>query len=131
MPECVLVGKNMSEFQALNEFTQAYVEAAFWTEEERLKEEGIDNPSFENLADESLDIMVSQCRLFQEINKNLLEFAGTPAQNGHDFWLTRNHHGAGFWDRDYGFIGDQLTKSCKKHCECFLYVGDDGKIHID
>ena len=23
----------------------------------------------------------------------------TPAQVGHDFWLTRNRHGAGFWDR--------------------------------
>jgi hypothetical protein len=28
----------------------------------------------------------------------------------HDFWLTRNHHGAGFWDRDYpDDIGDKLT----------------------
>lgn len=28
----------------------------------------------------------------------------TPAQAGHDFWLTRNGHGAGFWDGDDGKV---------------------------
>ena len=28
-----------------------------------------------------------------------------PEQFGHDFWLTRNGHGAGFWDR-YGVCDD-------------------------
>lgn len=28
---------------------------------------------------------------------------------GHDFWLTRNGHGAGFWDRGLGELGDRLT----------------------
>ena len=35
-------------------------------------------------------------------------------QIGHDFWLTRNHHGAGFWDRDLGEVGDKLTKLAQK-----------------
>jgi hypothetical protein len=48
---------------------------------------------------------------------------------GHDFWLTRNGHGAGFWDRNLGGIGDKLTKACE-YDECNLYVGDDGKIHV-
>lgn len=30
---------------------------------------------------------------------------------GHDFILTRNHHGAGFWDRGLGDLGDRLTKA--------------------
>lgn len=34
----------------------------------------------------------------------------TPSQLGHDFNLTRNHHGAGFWDRGYGELGDWLTR---------------------
>lgn len=46
-----------------------------------------------------------------------------------DFWLTRNGHGVGFWDRDVGAVGDRLTKACKKFGETYLYVGDDGKIH--
>ena len=34
----------------------------------------------------------------------------TASQLGHDFNLTRNHHGAGFWDRGYGELGDWLTR---------------------
>lgn len=30
-------------------------------------------------------------------------------QFGHDLALTRNHHGAGFWDRGLGFSGDLLS----------------------
>lgn len=33
----------------------------------------------------------------------------TPQQIAHDFWLTREHHGAGFWDRGYGEAGTRLT----------------------
>lgn len=32
-----------------------------------------------------------------------------PGQFGHDLALTRNHHGAGFWDRGLGDAGDVLT----------------------
>ena len=34
----------------------------------------------------------------------------SPSQIGHDFILTRNGHGTGFWDRGLGEIGDTLTK---------------------
>lgn len=55
-------------------------------------------------------------------------------QAAHDFWLTRNGHGAGFWDRTYnndedGTKGDKLTKIAEKFGEINLYVGDDGKIY--
>lgn len=52
-----------------------------------------------------------------------------PAQVGHDFWLTRNHHGAGFWDRGEGDLGTALTKWAQVPGSADLYVGDDGKIH--
>lgn len=48
---------------------------------------------------------------------------------GHDFWLTRNGHGAGFWDRGLGDLGDRLTAMAKPYGEVNLYVGEDGKIH--
>jgi hypothetical protein len=34
-----------------------------------------------------------------------------PAHAGHDLHLTRNHHGAGFWDGNYGPAGDALTEA--------------------
>ena len=52
-----------------------------------------------------------------------------PMQVGHDFWLTRNHHGAGFWDRGLGEAGDRLTAACHPYGEVWLYVGDDGWIY--
>jgi hypothetical protein len=48
---------------------------------------------------------------------------------GHDFWLTRNGHGAGFWDRGLGELGDRLTAACKPYGEIYLYIGDDGKVY--
>lgn len=34
---------------------------------------------------------------------------------GHDFYLTREGHGAGFWDRGLGELGDYLTKITKAY----------------
>ena len=48
---------------------------------------------------------------------------------GHDFWLTRNGHGAGFWDRGLGDLGDRLSAAAKVYGECDLYPGDDGLIY--
>lgn len=53
----------------------------------------------------------------------------SPAQVGHDFWLTRNGHGAGFWDRGLGADGDELTKASKVYGGMDLYIGDDGLVH--
>ena len=52
-----------------------------------------------------------------------------PEQIGHDFWLTRNGHGAGFWDRGLGTLGDDLTTRSHAYGEFILYVGDDHLIH--
>jgi hypothetical protein len=52
-----------------------------------------------------------------------------PEQVGHDFVLTRNGHGAGFWDRGLGELGDRLTAMCRPYGTFDLYVGDDGKLY--
>lgn len=38
-------------------------------------------------------------------------------------------HGAGFWDRGLGEVGDALSKACEPYGSVDLYVGDDGKIY--
>jgi hypothetical protein len=48
----------------------------------------------------------------------------------HDFWLTRNGHGAGFWDGDYPVTGDRLCELAKKFGECELYISDANEIEI-
>lgn len=50
-----------------------------------------------------------------------------PAQVGHDFCLTRNGHGAGFWDRGYGMDGTILTEQCKAFGGVDVYINDDDR----
>lgn len=49
-------------------------------------------------------------------------------QHGHDFALTRNHHGAGFRDRGYGDIGESLTEAAQAYGGASLYVDSDNRI---
>jgi len=50
---------------------------------------------------------------------------------GHDFWLTRNRHGAGYWDRGLEGTGDRLTKAAHAVGEESVYVGADEKLHFE
>lgn len=45
-------------------------------------------------------------------------------QFAHDFWLTRNRHGAGFWDRGLGELGELLTDLSHSMGECELYLNE-------
>src|SRR5208282_4430730 len=90
-----------------------------------------------DIAPSTLRRMAEDCADFQEKNAALLEQAyasgtrdGNPGHAGHDFWLTRNGHGAGFWDSDYPQpLGDQMTKAAKGYGEADLYLGDDNYIY--
>ncbi len=48
---------------------------------------------------------------------------------GHNFVLTRNRHGAGFWDLGLGEHGDTLTKWAHTFGTIGLMLGDDGKVY--
>jgi len=54
----------------------------------------------------------------------------TAEQVGHDLWLTRNGHGAGFWDRGLGAHGQAMADHAKTLGSCDLYEGEDGKFYI-
>jgi len=112
-------------------FTRGYIMAALWTEEDELKGKG-----WTALAPETLKKMMDDCAKFQRENKECLAgFNRSDEENGHDFWLTRNNHGAGFWDRysnrekHFYDVGEALTEACKRFGETWIYLGDDGKIY--
>lgn len=51
---------------------------------------------------------------------------------GHDIWLTRNHHGAGFFDHSYDSeMEKSLTTAAHNLKEVNLYLGDDGYLYFD
>jgi hypothetical protein len=50
---------------------------------------------------------------------------------GHDVWLTRNGHGAGFWDRDMGDMGERLSEVARSLGEATSWVDEGGTVEID
>ena len=52
-------------------------------------------------------------------------------QTEYDYILTRNRHGAGFWDGDWSdSVSEILTDSAQAQGEFDVYVGDDQKIYL-
>jgi hypothetical protein len=47
---------------------------------------------------------------------------------GRDFYLTRQGHGAGFWDGGWPIYGETLTKISKGYGSVGLYLSDNGEI---
>ena len=114
---------------ALDPFTLAYIEAAMWT---LTDDDGasLDYLGLHDLAPETIAQATEDCRRFQATYRADLEATdGEEAQHGHDFWLTRNRHGAGFWDREYGAVGDRLTNAAHAEGEVEWYVGEDGMVY--
>lgn len=120
---------------SLDEFTRAYVEAALWSTNDESDNPLDDNYGPEDIADETMRSFIADCEKFQSmVDFSELECArrgqySVEEMAGHDFWLTRNGHGAGFWDGDWGDDGDRLDELATSFGEVYLYVGDDGKIY--
>ena len=108
----------------LNEFTRAYVLAALFLSDPSPGQGDYTETGLSLIGDVSeewLTQAIADCDKFQAENETLLEQAGTDSRNGHDFWLTRNGHGAGFWDRGYpDEVGDALTEAAHAFGEAYL-----------
>jgi hypothetical protein len=119
----------------LDSFTRAYIEAALWSSTDNADESGGEpldkNYGPGDISDETMALMVEDCALFQERYADLLSESGMDnEQAGHDFWLSRNRHGTGFWDADQ--IDEEFQQPLQDAAESFgefdLNVGDDGLI---
>ena len=97
-------------------FLHGYLVAAIWTSVDDNDDPLDEIYDVDDFTQNSLDIAEAECNKFIEDNKELLEIVlekydtssdgGEPEEYaGHDFWLTRNHHGVGFWDRGFGDDG--------------------------
>lgn len=58
-----------------------------------------------------------------EINPDIFD-GWSPEQVGHDFILTTNGHGAGFWDRGLPY-GNELTELCKPFGTISAYLDEE------
>lgn len=126
----------------LDDFTRHYIIAALWSSVDDDGEPLDGKYEESDIAPEALADMKADCKDFQESNAALLALAyqlykphadaPTPqCSAGHDFWLTRQRHGCGFWDRGFPHeLGKVLTEAAQAYGEVDLYVGDDGTLYI-
>lgn len=111
---------------------RGYIDCALWSADDEATGRGsLARRNFvrADLASSTEAVMRAECAAFLEEN---LRYLGHQSfeQFGHDFWLTRNHHGAGFWDGSYPELdGESLTHAAHAAGERDLYVGDDGQIY--
>lgn len=112
--------------------SDAYMEAIDFTECHE------DNPELYNaigFSDELILHAINTCKKFLEITGDKIPDS-LLSQAGHDLWLTRNGHGAGFWDRPelYGEdLANYLTSLCEhgnQFSEVWVYTGDDNLIYV-
>lgn len=116
----------------LKQFITAYIECALWSstadgspeqQEADPNHKGSFDSSFLDLGYTDLDPELQkhveeQCAEFFEAYNDY--FGHNVEQAGHDFWLTRNGHGAGFWDRGHNYwpgdpSGQLLTSAAKPY----------------
>lgn len=111
-------------------FFEGYRDCALWASTD---DEGkpLDSEfTVDDLSPGAIQTMRQDCAAFIRANREDLRASElSPERAGHDFWLTRNGHGAGFWDEGLGDLGRELTKASKPYGEAYLYAGDDGQVH--
>lgn len=126
-------------------FITGFIDALLWASVIEIEGEAY---NADELNEESKEVIKRQCLKFIEENSQLLaEYVTYIVPNewnaweraGHDFALTRNGHGVGYWDRDYkdstlnkdvDYIGKELTEACRQWGEMNVYIGNDDKLHV-
>jgi len=118
----------------LSEFHNGYLTCALWasTGEDGEPLDGLYTLNDVHASTE--DSTLRECEDFIKANRaDLAEYADVTGYAadyaGHDFFLTRNRHGAGFWDRGAGDVGDRLSDAARACGEADFYAGDDNYVH--
>jgi len=110
----------------LDSVVHSYLHAALWTSE-------LDSEyDTHEIDDDSISKAVADCRRFVELAGDLLNGL-EESEIGHDFWLSRNGHGAGFFDKGLGEIGDRLQEIARSFREINVFPPEEPgeKIHIE
>jgi hypothetical protein len=116
----------------LTPFEASYLETALWSSTDS-KGTPLDDSKYADveLALETIQRIKTDCAQFLQRVTPIIDGSTPDYPVAHDFWLTRNRHGAGFWDGDYPEpLGKQLTDIAHSFGECDLYIGDNGQFYI-
>lgn len=96
---------------------------------EGLSDDDLDDTAREHLDSDALAFFASEA---SDLMLAHVVYGEPWSQLGHDFALTRAGHGAGFWDRGTGEVGDRLSKASKTYgnigCMVPLTRDEDGNL---
>lgn len=131
----------MTNYDA-DDVTRAYVAATMWTAialtsdgDMATLDEVVPGLTPDDLPSDILDAMRETVAGFLAyIDEDGINTSAWTAEGlGHDLALTREGHGAGFWDRGRGDAGDALTRAAKtfRGEGLIAYVDDDGATTYD
>ena len=126
----------------IDDFVRGYANCALFTGTDESDESGGEpldkNYGMNDFTKETFERFIKDCDSFREkAGDDLKVVIGTRVNSilyldewaGHDFWLTRNGHGAGFWDRNFDeALGDRLSEIAREFGEAYVFVTDDGKL---
>lgn len=116
----------------LSKATVAYLAAAIWSSLNDNGDPLDDDYDIHDIGDVSLRDAQAVVESFSAANADTIRLSDMDdGQLGHDLWLTRNRHGAGFWCRGYPkHIGETLTRAAEALGECYIVANDDGTLGI-
>ncbi len=126
----------------LTSFERGYIDSALFAStdehgENLLPLDFIDDLTFDAasvLADGAVTALCADCADFLSYLESLPGgladvIAANEYRAGVDFFLSRNGHGAGYFDGDWGEHGNALQRAARTFGERNLLIGDDGFIH--
>lgn len=109
----------------VNVFVDAYLSAIAWTEKENL-------PKDSQFSQELIDKAWQDCHKFLILADGLIKLSDL-ANAGIDFWITRNHHGSGYWAYPKTYGEDEarrLTEIAQTFPTVDLYTDEPNNIYI-
>lgn len=131
----------------VDEVTKEYLACALWSECDadggNLMERHKDTSSFSQEAHERARIdvaafltnaseLIDALVMAAELDEDCISGYGIASDIGHNLWLSRNGHGAGFFDRDHmpECLRDALQDAAEALGSCNVIEGDDTKLHL-
>jgi len=136
MTRTVKAGEGLEESE-LSPDVRSYLETVLWSSNDESDEAGgepldknydVTDFSAEAVTKAKADVN----SFFMKAGDLVTDFDSTSV--AHNFWLTRNGHGAGFWDTPENWGGEEnakkLTDLAKKFGELNVYISDDGELEF-
>lgn len=120
---------NTTDKNSREQFVIAYIACALWSTTDSNDVPLDQNYDSDDIAPPTKVQMTADCEAFMDANTEALKDYPAKAA-GQDFWLSRNGHGAGFFEHDHG-TEDQceaLQKDAEVWGQFDLYIGDDDLI---